>query len=193
MKRDSLAERLAAFGFVLVVFPGVDAVAQTSESPYTSMQVREIKALSAEQIESYRKGQGMGFALAAELNGYPGPKHVLELQEELELTQDQRQRTEEIFAEMNRTAEGLGAEIVRLEQELDQLFVSHTINDQSLGERTGDIAVLQGRLRAAHLSAHLEMMNVLSEKQVHQYIQLRGYQGDGHQGHHPGMSHGESE
>ncbi len=45
-----------------------------------------IKALSAEQIADLRTGRGMSFALAAELNGCPGPRHVLKLAEQLGLT-----------------------------------------------------------------------------------------------------------
>ena len=42
-------------------------------------QQREIKALSGQDIQAYENGQGHGFAKAAELNGYPGPMHTLEL------------------------------------------------------------------------------------------------------------------
>jgi len=55
-------------------------------SPYEGMQARPIKALSAEQIADLRAGRGMSLALAAELNGYPGPRHILELGEQLGLT-----------------------------------------------------------------------------------------------------------
>ncbi len=34
-------------------------------------------------------GEGMGIVKYAELNGYPGPKHVLELVNELRLTEEQ--------------------------------------------------------------------------------------------------------
>jgi hypothetical protein len=44
---------------------------------------RPIKALSAEQIADLKAGQGLSLALAAELNGYPGPRHVLELGKQL--------------------------------------------------------------------------------------------------------------
>ena len=47
--------------------------------PYAGMQQRALKALSEDQIADLRAGKGMGLALAAELNGYPGPIHVLEL------------------------------------------------------------------------------------------------------------------
>ena len=56
-------------------------VAQSSR-PYAGMQARAIKALSAEQIADLKAGRGLSLALAAELNGYPGPRHVLELVEQ---------------------------------------------------------------------------------------------------------------
>ena len=48
------------------------------------MQTRSIKALSDQQIADLGAGRGMGLALAAELNGYPGPSHVLELADKLD-------------------------------------------------------------------------------------------------------------
>ena len=59
-------------------------------SPYAGLETREIKALSPEQIEDLRAGRGMGLALAAELNGYPGPVHVIELVAPLALSEAQR-------------------------------------------------------------------------------------------------------
>jgi hypothetical protein len=44
-----------------------------AQSPYAGMQTRPIKALSAEQVADLKAGRGMGLAMAAELNGYPGP------------------------------------------------------------------------------------------------------------------------
>ena len=52
--------------------------AQQSQ-PYGGMQARPLKALSSEELADLKAGRGMGLALAGELNGYPGPKHVLEL------------------------------------------------------------------------------------------------------------------
>ncbi len=44
----------------------------------------------------------MSLAQAAELNGYPGPLHVLELADALELTPEQRARTQSLFKEVQR-------------------------------------------------------------------------------------------
>ena len=63
-----------------------------SQSPYMGQESREIKALSPQEISDYLLGRGMGLAKAAELNGYPGPAHVLELAVQLEITSEQRPR-----------------------------------------------------------------------------------------------------
>jgi len=61
------------------------------------MQTRPTKALSEQQVDDLRAGRGMGLALAAELNGYPGPSHLLELADKLELSADQRVRIGQLF------------------------------------------------------------------------------------------------
>ncbi|MEX2582333.1 MAG: hypothetical protein WD766_03620, partial [Gemmatimonadota bacterium] len=85
------------------------------EQPYANLGAREIKALSPEEVEALRRGDGMGYALAAELNGHPGPRHVLELAVELALSADQHLRVERVFAAMQREARILGEQIVRKE------------------------------------------------------------------------------
>lgn len=191
MKKLSSVVQLVVPGIALLCSMTADDLAASSQSPYTPIQGREIKALSQEQIEGYESGQGMGFALAAELNGYPGPKHVLEFQSELNLTAAQLQSTERAFAEMRDAAEDLGRQIVTQERELDRLFASHALDGEGLASQVMQIAELQGRLRVAHLRAHLELMEILDEDQIARYTELRGYHGVGHSGHRPAGGHGE--
>jgi len=58
-------------------------------SAYGGQQHRAIKGLSHEDVEELRRGGGWGLAKAAELNGMPGPAHVLELKDKIALTPDQ--------------------------------------------------------------------------------------------------------
>jgi hypothetical protein len=143
---------------------------------YSGMQGREIKALSAEEIEQLRSGAGMGLALAAELNGYPGPKHVLELGEELGLTDEQRAATTRAFEEMRAAAIGLGEKIIRAEAHLDGAFADGSIDEETLARITSHAAALRGELRAVHLKAHLKMKAILTAEQVDAYARLRGYE-----------------
>src|SRR5690625_3119950 len=91
-------------------------------SPYAGEETREIKALAKSQIAGLLAGKGMGYGKAAELNGYPGPAHVLELQEALALTAEQRKATETIFQQMQAAAKDLGADLVAAEGALDNAF-----------------------------------------------------------------------
>ena len=80
--------RMAALAIALV---GVAPAAwPQTHQPYAGLQARPVKALSDQQIADLKAGRGMGLALAAELNGYPGPMHVLELATPLGLSDDQR-------------------------------------------------------------------------------------------------------
>ncbi len=79
---------------------------EASPAPYAGLEARPIKALSGEQIADLKAGRGMGLALPAELNGYPGPLHVLELADALALTADQRARTQALYDKMKQDEGG---------------------------------------------------------------------------------------
>src|SRR3954470_11785473 len=96
------------------------ALAQShGTTPYAGMQARPIKALSEQQVADLQAGRGMGLALAAELNGYPGPSHVLELTNKLGLSSDQRAKVEGLFASMKKEALPLGSKLIEQEADLD--------------------------------------------------------------------------
>src|SRR6185295_13986694 len=151
-----------------------------SQSPYIGQESREIKALSPQEISDYLAGKGMGFAKAAELNGYPGPAHVLELGERLQLTDAQRAETQALFDAMQAKAMVLGRELVEEERRLDRLFASKSADPASVGASLARIGDLQARVRAAHLDAHLAQVRILTSEQTSRYVELRGYSGHLH-------------
>lgn len=155
----------------------------SESSPYAGEETREIKALSKSQIAGLLAGKGMGYGKAAELNGYPGPAHVLELQEALALTAEQRKATETIFQQMQAAAKDLGADLVAAEGALDNAFSNKLIDDSSLAELVNTIGDIESRLRAVHLRAHLQQVEILNDQQIAKYMTLRGY-GRAKQGHH---------
>jgi hypothetical protein len=144
-------------------------------SPYADFTDREIKALSGAEIEGLLNGDGLGMALPAELNGYPGPKHVLELGDMLDLSPDQVREVTTIFEEMSTEAKSIGEQIVELERELDRSFADGTITEERLDERVAAIAETRGMLRAVHLRAHLRVRAMLTESQRQHYERARGY------------------
>ena len=149
--------------------------AQQGHSPYAGQEKRGIKALSEREIDGYKKGNGMGMAKAAELNHYPGPKHILEIADELTLSDEQKDRIQAAYDAMHTEAVSIGMEIIEKEELLDRLFAHSMIDEKRLDESTGEIGRLKGKLRAVHLKAHLIAKNILTEKQIEAYDSLRGY------------------
>jgi hypothetical protein len=175
-------------GLGLLVLAGEASAAEGS--PYAGWQERAIKALSPQQVEDYLEGRGMGMALAAELNGYPGPRHVLELAEQLGLSPDQLARAERLFEDMRDQAIDLGRRIVAREAALDELFASGTASEAALRDATAELGLLNGRLRAHHLGYHLAMRDLLEPDQIERYQRLRGYGSSPAMGEHGHPRHG---
>jgi hypothetical protein len=163
--------KLLAASIGLVIF----ASAAMAQSPYAGMQSRPIKGLSEQQVADLKAGRGMGLALPAELNGYPGPAHVLELADKLELSSDQRARVQSLFDKMKAEAVPLGARLLDEEATLDRRFANHSITPETLKAATAQIGVTQAELRNAHLKYHLQTSQILTHGQMQQYAVLRGY------------------
>lgn len=144
-------------------------------SPYADRERSGIAALTPQQIEELQTGAGMGFALPAELNHFPGPKHALELADSLGLSSAQRDSLTVIRERMSEEAIRLGEAIIEAERQLDQRFAHAHIDPATMRDMTAQIAALYGRLRYVHLVAHLETRAVLSAEQVEAYDRLRGY------------------
>jgi Spy/CpxP family protein refolding chaperone len=136
-------------------------------------------------VQDLLAGRGMGLAKAAELNGYAGPLHVLELADPLRLSAEQKARTQRLFEAMQARARELGQALLERESELDRLFASRRVSRAALESSLAEISRLQGELRRVHLEAHLAQTELLTPEQVAAYVELRGYGADGgHGGHH---------
>ena len=177
--------RIAIHAAALAVIGFGSAAAADTSTPYGGWETRQIKALSEQDIQDLRAGRGMGLALPAELNGYPGPRHVLGLADALDLTPDQRRATERLFNEMQVEAAALGARIIALEHRLDAAFAGGAADKTAVGTLVADLAKLRGELRFVHLKTHLPMRALLTKTQIERYTRLRGYAGK----HGGGRSH----
>jgi len=178
-----MSRKMTAVIVMVLAMLGGKSLASES-SPYAGEEAREIKSLSKAEVEGLLSGKGMGYAKAAELNGYPGPAHVLELSEELSLSGDQRKETEVIFFQMEASAKDLGADLVAAERALDEAFRSKKIDESSLSKLVENIGHIESRLRAVHLGAHLQQTKILNDEQISEYMDLRGYHRAGHGSNH---------
>src|SRR5262245_37400765 len=154
------------------------ASAALAQQPYAGLQNRPIKSLSDQQIADLNAGRGMGLALAAELNGYPGPIHAIELAGDLHLSHEQLAKLKTLFEAMKAETIPLGASLISQERDLNEDFASRKITLAGLEAATQKIGTTQGALRAAHLKYHLSTVEILTPEQVARYNELRGYKSD---------------
>lgn len=163
---------------IAVLAAGFASAAVAAEPPhgrYAGQHAREIKALDPEFVDGLKRGAGLGFAKAAELNGYPGPAHLLELADRIPLSADQTDAIRAIFDRMQRDAITLGAALLTAEREIETAFRHGGLTSDRLDDLTAAAGAASARLRARHLSAHLAAAETLLPEQIAAYNRLRGY------------------
>lgn len=144
-------------------------------SSFAGQENRKIKAISDEDLQGFLDGKGMGYGKTGELNHYPGPRHVLDLAKELNLSNKQIKETQTIFDQMHKDAVRVGKLIVAYEKQLDDLFKSQKITESKLHASLSTIGHLMSEYRFIHLRAHLQEKRILTQKQIVDYDRLRGY------------------
>jgi len=163
---------------ILIPISAFSTVDHSHKSKYAGEEKREIKSLSETDIEELKNGKGWGLAKAAELNGVPGPVHLLEMKEEIDLSAKQIRAIEDIYKKMKQEAIPLGLELIELEMELNNHFANRTISDELLRQILQRIAQVHRQLRYVHLSTHLKTPDILKSEQITLYNKLRGYSSD---------------
>ena len=161
--------------FAILILP---AVAQ--ETPHHSPASQETakfsvpNSYSADDVAELLQGAGRGMAKPAELNGAPGPTHVLELAAELGLTPEQRIQIESIRLDMKTKGVAVGQRLIALELALDETFAAGEVQPEGLLAALDRIANAERDLRYIHLSAHLSTPVLLTADQIRRYDSLRG-------------------
>jgi len=149
-----------------------------AHSKYAGQQTREIKSLSPDDLAELRRGGGGGLAKAAELNGVPGPAHLLELKSKISMTPEQVKRIEALFKDMQAKAIAGGKKLIAAKKALEAAFRASGMSDDKLKAMLADIAKARSALRFIHLSTHLRTPAILSKAQIKHYNRLRGYAND---------------
>jgi Spy/CpxP family protein refolding chaperone len=152
-----------------------------------ALSATSVAALSDDETREYLAGAGMGYAKPAELNGYPGPMHVLELADKLGLSGEQRSATQRLMDAHKAEARALGAKRVEAEKRLNSLFRAGKVDEKTLAEAVSASAATDASYRLSHLDTHRRMRALLTDAQVARYNELRGYGAaathKGHGGH----------
>lgn len=145
---------------------------------YAGQQSRETKALSAQETADLLAGRGMGLARAAELNGYPGPMHMLKLRGPLDLSVAQLTAARRASSAC-RPPLGHWAPTDRTRTHARWWVQGGHGHAGARGSRHGGDRQVARQAARRHLAAHLEMRDLLTLDQVARYDELRGYAGDG--------------
>ena len=161
---------------VLLVAPLALAAQQHDHSAMVAAQAKTAEMSHHAFLEMERgaieRGEGFGMALAADRNGFPGPKHILELKTELGLTAEQQAGVEKLMAEMREKAVAKGREILDAEKKLEEMFAAGRA-ERELRTQTNRIAEMRGELRWVHLATHVAARKVLTAGQNAKYQELR--------------------
>lgn len=182
----ALAMQVAAIGS----WPLQAQTTVPTPGPYAGQQHSSIPGLAEAEVASYREAGGMGLARPADVNGYPGPLHVLEHADALMLSGEQRRAAQALYDQMKAEASVIGEELLAQYGALELAFRNGTITPEILTDRTGELGRIEGALRATHLKYHLSTRAVLTPDQVAAYMRLRGYANDAAPAEHrPGVDH----
>jgi Spy/CpxP family protein refolding chaperone len=133
------------------------------------------------RVEAYLKefdavvgdGRGFGLAFAADQNGYPGPLHVLELKDRLQLTPEQEARMTSLFQTMLAEARAKAMRLAEAEARLRQVFAAGTADAAAVRAAVAGAEAARAEVRLVHLLTHLEARDLLTETQRRTYHHLR--------------------
>lgn len=143
--------------------------------PYAGLEQRSIASLSESDLAELRAGNGWGLALPAELNGVPGPTHLLDMAAEIGLSPAQVSALTDIQDRMRTAAIQAGNAFIEAERALNDSFSEGPPDAADLARLVATSGQARSKLRLAHLSAHLETKPLLTLEQVKTYNRLRGY------------------
>lgn len=132
-----------------------------------------IQAYQAEADRVITEGLGFGMAFAADRNGYPGPVHVLELRDRLDLTPEQEAKVVALRDAMFAVSHPAAARLLQAEARLERLFAEARADDTAVRATLAEVERARMEARAVHLLTHLQTRAVLTEAQRRTYHELR--------------------
>jgi len=162
-------------GLIVPVVLGCVALAAAAPAVSTQQEnsaMHHHHSCLEEERASIARGEGFGMAMPADMAGYPGPRHVLDMAAELGLTAEQKSGVEKIYAAMHEKAMTRGKELFEAEARLEQMFRDGR-PEADLREQSFRVDSIHAELRWIHLSAHLAAQKLLTAEQIAKYTRLR--------------------
>lgn len=133
---------------------------------------RRVEVCLREFDQVVADGRGFGLAVPADQNGYPGPLHVRELEDGLQLTSEQESRMRTLFEQMLAEAKPRAARLADAEARLRRLFAERAADDGTVRAAVAAAETARAEVRLAHLLTHVRTRDLLTEAQRQTYQQL---------------------
>lgn len=154
------------------------AASPAAGSPYADHHdpAALIRSLTPEEIAQIGRGEGAGFALPVELNGLPGPRHVLDLADQLGLSPEQRTQVQQVFDDMQMIVIPAGRDYLAAVATLEEDIRTGKVTEEAMSSRVAEVYRLEGELATAHMTAHVQTAEILTAEQIGLYQRLRGYE-----------------
>ena len=119
------------------------------------------------------EGRGFGMAFVADQNGYPGPMHVLELRERLQLSTEQVRQMEALMGGMFAESKPKSARLLEAERRLGALFAGGRAGEAAIRLAVAEVEEAHREVRLVHLLTHLKTRDLLTDEQRRQYQAAR--------------------
>jgi Spy/CpxP family protein refolding chaperone len=134
---------------------------------------QRVEACQREFDQVIADGRGFGLAFPADQNGYPGPLHVLELKDRLQLTSEQEARMRALFETMLGDARQRATRLAAAEDRLRRIFADGAADPAAVRTAVAEAETARADVRLVHLLAHLQARDVLTEAQRRAYQEIR--------------------
>jgi Spy/CpxP family protein refolding chaperone len=134
---------------------------------------RQMQAMLDEIDRVIASGRGAGLAFAADQHGYPGPMHVLELKEQLQLTPAQEVLLMALQHAMFTDSRPKSARLMDAEARLRRLFADGVADEAGVRAAVTEIERARTEVRLVHLLTHLQTRPVLTAEQRRLYHAAR--------------------
>lgn len=158
-----------AFGLALGIGLALGNIGRHWAAPVADQDAQQQQGIAGPPL-------GGDDTLTAERNLYPAPQTAILMADELGLDAEQRRRLHEVQQAADSEMLAIAHSIHREERRLDRAFADGMVDIRRLDSITGKIGLLQARLRATRLRAHLTTRDVLRPEQVLRYAERHGFE-----------------
>jgi Spy/CpxP family protein refolding chaperone len=172
-------------GFMTLLAATVLAVSSTVSAQPGWQARRGSDQPGRHQADKPGFGRGMGMG-----HGLPGPGMLLQVADEISLTEAQKEKLEQMMVDFSLEKVDLRAELEKAQIKLQALMRDDKARETEVNAAIDDATRLKGELQKMRYRHHKEIRSLLTDKQIDRLKELRKEKQGKRKGAHPGMKSG---